>query len=119
MQVTELRIGSLLLLDNEPVKINGIIPFDGIWVLKVKKGDKYLSSSGQDLEPIPLTEKSLFDFGFKLHKSTPNYDPLFYKSTVFLKCWNGRIHLNKHYDTQVKYVHQLQNLYFALTGREL
>lgn len=72
-------------------------------------------------QPILLTEEWLVKFGFYvLHIN---------KSGVKIY-WRGqRQRVNAHYNafwyktyngtTRVKFVHQLQNLYFALTGQEL
>ena len=63
-------------------------------------------------KPVPLTEEWLLRFGFvndKLEYFTIEYDNhagygLFYRGNLL---------------TGIEYVHQLQNLYFALTGTEL
>ena len=74
-------------------------------------------------KPIPLTEEWLVKFGFKIEGKTwgnTNYSKDFsgiwlqdrgelYKCTIS----NGNKHI------EIRYVHQLQNLYFALTGEEL
>lgn len=71
-----------------------------------------------EAEPIPLTEDWLIKFGF-IHKSNthrnicyqlPSWDCVFLKPNRFI---HGRI------EVELNYVHQLQNLYFALTGNEL
>lgn len=73
--------------------------------------------------PIPLTEEWLLKFGFV---DLPFSDPdnvdyglgMFY--IQFHKEVDDFICLNTSPDfIQVKYVHELQNLYFALTGEEL
>lgn len=89
-----------------------------------------------DLEPIRLTEKWLLNFGFNQIYNTRNeHHPLvkkvslgkeieiyppsddlkkiqFYRFVVVgVRCQSFEIY--------IKYVHQLQNLYFALTGEEL
>lgn len=76
-------------------------------------------------EPIPLTEEWLLKFGFK--KRNDKY----YKGRYFIeeglsKLFNNgmsfRITINNTesaYANSIKYVHQLQNLYYALTGEEL
>ena len=62
-------------------------------------------------EPLPLTEEWLIKFGFQ------NYGDM----TI----GNAYISLSINSDgfyfilTKLEYVHQLQNLYFALTGKEL
>jgi hypothetical protein len=70
------------------------------------------------IEPIPLTEEWLLKFGFKYDEFiSPMYRPkaysilgmtLYKESEIF--CYSN---------VKLKYVHQLQNLYFALTGVEL
>lgn len=72
--------------------------------------------------PIPLTEKWLIDFGFsgqpcdyakdKLIVCLKDSDSFHTKGRTYYNSW---VILEK----QPKYVHQLQNLYFALTGEEL
>ena len=68
---------------------------------------------------IPLTPKILERFGF--HHSAPGYytdgrfdiESIVKPSVYFNFCLNGMKAASLHY------VHQLQNLYFALTGEEL
>lgn len=70
------------------------------------------------VNPIPITEEWLLKFGFE---KIENLDCLeFYKDDVsffinlngiYLKYVTARIH--------IKHIHQLQNLYFDLTGEEL
>ena len=81
------------------------------------------------IEPIPLTEEWLLKFGFEKHHQS------FYDKTLCVQeveyLWfyniyplensiiplvNMSAQATGHY---IKYVHQLQNLYFALTGEEL
>ncbi|MGK6342897.1 hypothetical protein ACMGDK_11695 [Chryseobacterium sp. DT-3] len=61
---------------------------------------------------IPLTEKWLLKFGFE------NEIPLHWFNKVIINNYKGGF-IEKMYGTQIQYVHQLQNLYFALTGEEL
>jgi hypothetical protein len=64
-------------------------------------------------DPIPLTEEWLLKFGFKIDKQ---HECDFASIGVFTISFRD----NFFYDyTNLKYVHQLQNLYFALTGEEL
>lgn len=66
---------------------------------------------------IPITEEWLLKFGYR--KNTPFFTDgsiiEFYENNGMLFCElpdnNTMLH--------IKYVHQLQNLYFALTGEEL
>ncbi len=79
----------------------------------------------EDIKPIPLTEQWLLDFGFKFSDQIMAYEielqnennllidttNLYYYQIGYDVYWT-----NPHY---IKYVHSLQNLYFALTGKDL
>ena len=87
-------------------------------------------------KPIPLTEEWLLKFGFEIvHVKNKHYiinDPNGYKDShkiSILQTLNNQWYIAfsdnlggyKDYipTTKIKYVHQLQNLYFALTNEEL
>jgi len=106
MDIKELRIGNLVY-----VKEDGNIPFE------IEDLYKY---DGDDYEPIELTTDWLVGFGFRKSSNFVYYfdsfswdssDSIF---TVYSD-WNGEYA----YYVKVEWVHQLQNLYFALTGKEL
>lgn len=67
-------------------------------------------------EPIPLTPQILEKCWFRLHKDL-----------VYIYKHHARIRITKQLEllldgnlwVELKYLHQLQNLYFALTGEEL
>lgn len=72
-----------------------------------------------ELEPIPLTDKWLLKFGFeetltKVYSidDFPSYKFTGHSFEVFAFEENN-------YLPDLQYIHQLQNLYFALTGTEL
>lgn len=84
----------------------------------------FTSDNIKNFDPIPLTEEWLLKFGFK---SNPYNDTYYLENIYFEGCklvfecnktrgftelWSDKFPL-------VEYVHQLQNLYFALTGEEL
>lgn len=72
-------------------------------------------------EPIPLTEEWLDKFGFDKH----SINPFWFRKKQLCISLVGKIELISwdmqifKIDTEIKHVHQLQNLYFALTGCEL
>lgn len=117
-KTSELRIGNWVDQPNEGVtKVTSIL---NDLQIKTETGyvDKYC-------RPIPLTEEWLLKFGFR--KLNNNLYRLDYKSETFeLTFYNKGWNFGKYYiDTTVyfshdkEHVHQLQNLYFALTGEEL
>ena len=67
-----------------------------------------------DLFPIPLTEEWLVKFGFT-GWDLGYYTLLMDRGVFFILTEDGMTIISRN----VKYVHQLQNLYFALTGEEL
>jgi hypothetical protein len=67
------------------------------------------------LKPIPLTSYWLVKFGFE-ENSTSFTNSIGFPCIVKLKKQSNYLF----YDSiQIKHVHQLQNLYFALTDKEL
>lgn len=67
-----------------------------------------------ECEPIPLTEEWLLKFGFEPLGSSRFDFKIF---TYYL--YDGSFYNQSSRLSTIKYVHQLQNLYFALTGEEL
>lgn len=107
MEARELRIGNLVLF--EPFKGSGF-EIISVQELPFKKRNV--------VEPIPLTEDWLVKFGFENLYDTrwQNYSvDLFGDSEGYWLLSEERTNWPK----PIKYVHQLQNLYFALTGKEL
>ena len=104
MNAKELRIGNLL----ENGKVIGTNDYRSVFF-----GNNWCLT--QDLKPIELTEEWLQKFGFELYDSVEFRH--FYRKNDF--------DLDENYQPidfdciEIKHVHQLQNLYFALTGQEL
>ena len=129
MEAKELRIGNWVLVENDHETIKAITQTAFLCVLD-GKGDGYMQLH-KDVYPIPLTEEWLIKFGFKKENNTiySISDKLsssevgkwyFFKNennsfTPHIKRENKFSWIGK----EIKYVHQLQNLYFALTGEEL
>lgn len=116
MKATDLRIGNVVMLYGTETLIH---PTD--FKKWVKSSDNWEMSA---FEPIPLTEEWLIKFGFNkdgiLFEKEKNAQFAVKKWTVgcfdeWIIFW-GYSRLVK---TDIKYVHQLQNLYHALTGEEL
>jgi len=84
----------------------------------------------QDVAPIPLTEKWLKTFGFKdnSYRDYFLYHPIADYAIISISFRYNKTQLSDitsisvdDHDLNLKceYVHQLQNLYFSLTGEEL
>ena len=120
MEAKELRINNWIYFPfhQENVKVVGIY-LNGEEVRSIQvetKGTILGEPLLKQYEPIPLTEEWLLKFG---EMSIGDYQIYFniednhlYEDDDFSLC--NKISWNK-----IKYVHQLQNLYFALTQEEL
>ena len=131
MEAKELRIGNLLYLAfaKKNVVVSGIdvIEISEIThnLIRFKDGINFSVSKIELFEPILLTEEWLLKFGFeKSNLDEDNawlelkYRYLKFSSDESVEFKKVYLTINK-MDIICKYVHQLQNLYFALTGEEL
>jgi len=120
MKATELRLGNLVKNQKGVAE-----PIQGIYTIPdyIELLTETHVGLADDFTPIPLTEEWLERFGFELD----------YEGDYIL-AWRGVVlyfrlsdmSLRRDYKQKNKlsiipidYVHQLQNLYFALTGEEL
>lgn len=90
------------------------IDYDDLRILGIK------DEMNKDYQPIPLTEEWLLKFGFKLHYGT--YTIKTNRGTITIEEDLAEISnefSNTGFNAPCKYVHQLQNIYHALTGEEL
>ena len=130
MKTTEKRIGNYVyginrrseihIPDELPLKVLQIELFN-TYVLPLDQNPatcvKWFKITNEDLSPIPLTEEWLLKFGFE--KTTNEY----YDKNNGLVIWIDGQFINIEWKDRFlisyTYVHQLQNLYFALTNTEL
>lgn len=128
MEVQELRIGNLVTTIEGTKHFGKELRVEFITDNNCYDLDAPLDSiNGYELNkviPIPLTEEWLVRFGFKMASGGISYNKddlnIYLGDTIlsgdegatFFNCWRLLDHSPKH-------VHQLQNLYFALTGEEL
>ena len=116
----DLRIGNLVFYQGSIQKITSIIEVDSIkrYFISTKKINGELIS---EYDPIPLTACWMMKMGFVLFGKEDSKHPQdWYWSkpnfgfSIFNKTWDCR-----HINYNLKYVHQLQNLYFAINNKEL
>jgi hypothetical protein len=108
MKSTELRVGNLVSVDGK------ILPVTQIFEKGLNCGN--VGVLYELVKPIPLTEEWLEGFGFEY--SDLNGDSGLWKIPPF-QIYGKYNQFIYDYRLDVNYVHQLQNLYFALTGEEL
>jgi hypothetical protein len=123
MKENELRIGNYVIA---PLWRNDGMHIQKVYSLRELWGEYYINydfkESGcefgakidTEVEPIPLTEEWLLKFGFEITNNFQTKDRFqTYKKNDIIWFEYGYIVI------ELKYVHQLQNLYFTLTGEEL
>lgn len=120
MKIVELRIGNLINFVNEEKKVLAIT-------------DKYVSSFTidninpiynliEDCKGIKLNKEWLLKFGFEYDKYTNEYNIGLFIIVQFRLGIDLRERFeffSNDFNPELKYVHQLQNLYFTLTNTEL
>ena len=137
MKASELRIGNYVQSDGDIVAINGFSPLFHLERCNTDEGCNLLidiiNNDGtinlgweceiKDANPIPITDEWLLKLGFTKPNDcwyhfidfNDDFDSFKISFSDDLKTYFLVGYLSKH----IQYVHQLQNLYFALTGKEL
>jgi len=129
LKANELRVGNIV----STVKLNnGIVRGITDEKIMVKFKDSTISSNIDFFYPIPLTEEILLKCGFdekstclskmlntadtylEIRERNNEYYVSIYQFTESSYDDNNTVFLNK-----INHIHQLQNLYFALTNEEL
>lgn len=129
IKASELRIGNLLNWD-----CDNLCAGEGYVSEIYEHGFRFVSNKGchpngdeyKEIKPIPITAEWLEKFGFdKITEGGDNFCDEYLKSPVLIHCdgedfWFGfdaGPKLRRNF--AITSLHQLQNLYFALTGEEL
>lgn len=143
LESQDLRIGDLVTIDNQnswselkniPMIVTGINEARGLnkestFSISLISDNKYNSYSQfiKFIKPISLTEEWLLKFGFKIEKEVEYVIDIkdFTFKMMFHDCWHIYFKEKNGYGTdQINltgywFVHQLQNLYYVLTQKEL
>jgi len=108
MKTTDLRIGNLVLSKGIPVQIEEIM-----WeTVRYCFGEFPIDY----IQPVPITEEWLLRFGFEFRVVYGNNFWTLNNILIF-EDKNGNFEYSV--GLKIQSIHQLQNLYFALTGEEL
>lgn len=135
MKSNELCIGNWInIYDDYNAKVTGMTNTNKVWFVKNTHDDGCAVNIHQ-IKPIPLTEEWLLKVGFESKGYDEEYNYYTKDNFTMLKDYGlqgvaiptkknkkGYVHLYcGYYNNEIdfEYVHQLQNLYFALTNTEL
>jgi hypothetical protein len=128
MEARELRIGNYIQHFDNIIKVD-TIKKDPAYYLVYGYFLNGHTSAGNQIDaftPIPLTKEWLLKFGFKKREG----NNFCWDLGSFTIGWYGNCYAtwviilqqennDLRFHSQIKFIHQLQNLYFALTGEEL
>jgi len=116
MEATELRIGNWVIV-NEECQIEAIV-HDAVCI-----STRFETYVLDDVKPIPLTEEWLVRFGFEIKKGAWGTSAEIRIGRVRYVLYQNRnvwsINPTDGFRVDFKYIHTVQNHYFALTGQEL
>lgn len=124
MKATELRIGNYVYHKDNSLQITNVIDFCVNMEFGKYSGERNNEIDIDEISPIPLTPELLEKCGFEKLELRNGF---FFGISI----GGGRVFLLKYnplrtdcfyehyYGTKVQYLHQLQNLCFALRGEEL
>lgn len=125
MEAKELRIGNIVSHWSGTREIGGVL-IDSVEFMPTKELSK--GATYDDIDGVELTDELMVLLGFK---KIANSQFIQYWENGYISLWHrydaphnsfGLNYTDQDYNdkyVEIKYVHQLQNLYFALTGQEL
>ena len=137
MKITDLRVGNYIsctdfeCMDEVPTELSEkydkvLRIYDNViqWNSISDDISYYSATDINYVDPIPITEEWLLSFGFKLDYRNSEHTKLYSneKLTIDYNFTDKYIDFDNVLlapDIKIEYVHQLQNLYYALTGEEL
>ena len=124
MKAAELRIGNWISTIEGPVQVTAM-SHEGLMATSIMTGGDLLGWA----EPITITNEWLVKFGFEVDVLCRDVFYIPYQAGYLTVCTGNYEHTGFVKDKgdmvlyisfgDIKYVHQLQNLYFALTEKEL
>jgi len=126
VEFSELRLGNILRIDGALSVVEGIKK-EGINYYLVPN-QRFLHQPSQGFKGETLTEEWLVRFGFEKYKRgndeifcIDDFEIQIHGDKYVLSIHGGETapNLTQYFAHHTKHVHQLQNLYFALTGEEL
>lgn len=123
MKENELRLGNLFSYEQTTHVVTAISNTNSKYAdSKWLKGDgiEYYRHDIDEMKPIPLTEEWLLKFGFKKYNRVwylkdPELDLKIFPFSI----WEDLSYNTGELTPPLDFVHQLQNLFFALVGEEL
>jgi len=122
IQANELRVGNLVqwgekIVPIKSIHIESVLKNEVMVYVEINEKLPHYCLYIAEINPIPLTEEWLV----KLGAISNSYQDRYEFDVIHIECnkTRGVTELWIERMPHIKYIHQLQNLYFALTGQEL
>lgn len=116
----DLRIGNWITVADVIYRVTGVSE------TKVHFKEHKRAFKQEDLHPIPITQELLEKAGFKKKEKTDLYDKIPHEGFTYhlyahkVMIFHGPENTLSHWlSTRIVFLHQLQNFYYCLTGREI
>jgi len=109
------------MIDPKELRIGNYVehPDTKIWKWQFSRDD-YDAYEMNRFNPIPLTVEWMGKFNLKKMESNDFIDAYWIRNLLFIELERNFVMIRPYIIvSRCEYVHQLQNLYFALTGKEL
>lgn len=116
MDAKSLRLGNWVLVENDYEEVVGINKYE--ITCRLDETSHGVNQSIKDIKPITLTEEWLIRFGFKLTNQIRDEKVYSINGYMDVYVMNNKFSFEPT-STFIKYVHQLQNIYFSLNEKEL
>jgi len=116
MNSKEFRIGNYVNFGSTLSVITGVLLENIIFKYNSGGEERHASLLTEGINIIPLTEEWLLKFGLQQNEYFWRIDDFVIKQT-----YDGYVPVSQKYSIgiELQFVHQLQNLFFALKGKEL
>lgn len=116
IDIRELKINNLVSFRGKEIKIIGVRNDNDIPNILFRDGDRTMALAVEEAEPIPLTPDWVKKCGFE----TPDgYQETVLYNEIMIDYHLGEYKLRDKPKAQLKYLHQLQNVFYSLIGKEL
>lgn len=134
LKINELKIGNIVIYEDKWHKITSLRIGDRNdyadmqCLTKCAPRDENSLDKIEELQPIPLTKEILLKCGFQIIEKHIEYyvywikvpsEPFYTNIQIRYEKDSGSYYLKDINACDINYLHQLQNLYFALTNNEL
>lgn len=122
IDIKELRIGNEVSYQLNPYKVTGIDPNQVYVYLRNGNDEKHISVKPKYIEPIPLDEKDLIDFGFEKDDFCGMYVAYEIHGIKIIQDTKKNMFFVDNVTGKklfVDVVHKLKNVIYELSGKEL